>query len=716
VEEREQARQRAAASFPLPATQEWGEGQGEGLPIPEFIWSGTLKSILLSLLAFVILATNALAADKAQLQVNLNSLGLRARNAAPVPVETRFKWEGTRILEGRLEMEFHEGNRVLGHYLSSELALTTGEQKFRMLLPAPLVPFSDSQVEVQMRFVTAANAVPLEPSALFLPTVTERSLVVALCAPISSLSQSGIERNLMVERFSPSVDRITQRLLTTSLLRLTPEDLPSQPLAYTPFDVVVLNSEAFKEASQRQLEALARWIRGGGSACVFIGSAGLQSQHIRFLNEMTDSVPGDQTFLAENNPELVPIGKEVQSLHSGLGRSVLVPDAAIPNLNTNTEACRKAATFLWKMRSRQAQAIISQGHWEEPTSSMDLNANSGPIPYSPDLRYQRGRTAEPVSYSVQSTTLGPALMNHLMPHTVRLIPFSALMVMLVLFIMMIGPVDYFVLGRLKVRRLTWVLFPATSLAFLVATVLMANHYLGLRDQHTSLFVVDLAKDGTALRWNRYELVFTARDKQLVSQMKDALWVPLSTSPRQLYDMYGGDPNYSDPYARRSRYASNPDESEAGPPSYEGALPVHFQARKPIRQWQPILNRTLSFEPPPVPLFKNWSAIEAAWPNRDKIRALLSEGTPFNGDLYTVQPNGGSTFSIGIVPQEILEEICFGGSSGFGFMSLVSQISPTGGANFEDLQVMDRGTQDAALVIVKRSGDDVIVYRRFFYGN
>jgi hypothetical protein len=30
VEEREQARQRAAAFFPLPATQERGEGQGEG--------------------------------------------------------------------------------------------------------------------------------------------------------------------------------------------------------------------------------------------------------------------------------------------------------------------------------------------------------------------------------------------------------------------------------------------------------------------------------------------------------------------------------------------------------------------------------------------------------------------------------------------------------------------------------------------------------------
>jgi hypothetical protein len=118
-----------------------------------------------------------------------------------------------------------------------------------------------------------------------------------------------------------------------------------------------------------------------------------------------------------------------------------------------------------------------------------------------------------MSYGVQPDALGAELMTQLMPRTVRLIPFSAMVGMLALFLLMIGPVDYFLLGFLRRRRFTWVLFPATSLAFLVATVLMANHYLGLRDQRTSLTVVDLGRDGTALRWNRYELVFAARDKQ-----------------------------------------------------------------------------------------------------------------------------------------------------------------------------------------------------------
>ena len=37
------------------------------------------------------------------------------------------------------------------------------------------------------------------------------------------------------------------------------------------------------------------------------------------------------------------------------------------------------------------------------------------------------------------------------------------------------------------------------------------------------------KDGAAVRWNRYELVFAARDKQAVTELKDALWAPLKSA-------------------------------------------------------------------------------------------------------------------------------------------------------------------------------------------
>ena len=666
-----------------------------------------LKFVFTPLLAFQLLAADALAADK--LQADLIPLGLRARNEAPITVEARFRWDSTRILEGRLEMEFLEGNRVLGRYRSGEMALTGGEQKFRMLLPPSLAPFSDSQVQVQMKFVATGNVIDVEPSVLFVPTASERSLVVGWCgvSTAAGWQNSGIERNLVFERFAPPSDNVSQRLLMTSVVRLDPEDLPAQPLAYTSFDVVVVTAEAFKQASERQLQAFVRWVKGGGSACVFV-AGGLQPHHIWFLNQLAESTADGPTFLSDNAGNLLPARKEILSLRSGLGRSVIVPEAIVAELNLNTSACRKAAAFLWKMRRSQVQAMTDLGHWQLPANSSRQN-NSFTRARQPVRNVLQ--FAEPLSYSVQPTGLGAELMNLLMPRTIRLIPFSALIGLLVLFLLMIGPVDYFGLGFLRRRRFTWVLFPATSIAFTAATVLMANHYLGLRDQRRSLIVVDLAKDGTALRWNRYELVFAALDKQSVTELKNALWAPLDvrTMPAELYNPYN-------PNNRTYGYREEAGR-EARPPLYDGVLPVHFQTSEAIRQWRPEVNRIFSFEPPPVPLFPDWRAIEKAWPNLQNIRARLSERKSFSGDLYAISGSNSITAgsgATGILPASILNELCVGGSRGL--LSLVSQVSPTGGGNFEDMQAMDTETNDSVLTIVTRIGDDIVVYRRFFYGN
>lgn len=674
-----------------------------------------LKLVFTLVIAPELLATGVFAAS--QLQVDLRPLGLRARNAAPIPVEARFDWDGTRILEGRLEMEFSEGNRILDRYQSGDLALAGGKQNFGMLLPPLLTPYGDSEVDVQMKFVTAKNEITLAPSMLFLPTVGERSLVVAWCAldTAGGWQKSGIEQDLLLERFAPSSEQTARRLLTTSVVRLTPEDLPAQPLAYTPFDVVVLTADAFKEASGRQLQALARWINGGGSACVYVGE-GLQRRQIQFLNQLAEFAPGSPMFVADEAGNLLPARRNILSLRSGLGRSVVVPEAAIAGLKGNPVACRRAAAFLWKIRSRQARAIAETGHWEPPTNSAPLHNSRG----RPQPRFRNRAYAEPLTYSVRPSALGGELMNLLMPRTVRLIPFSALFGILVLFVLMIGPVDYFVLGFFRRRRLTWVLFPLTSIAFLAATVLMADHYLGRRDQRTSLIVVDLAQDGTALRWNQYELVFAARDQQSVTKLKDALWAPLKVQvmPRLFNPQYpnGRYPRYNSGYPRNYPYTAI-GVAEVGPPTYDGVLPIHFQTREAIRQWQPQLNRTLSFGPPPVPALPDWPAIEEAWPNLQNIRARLSKQRPFQGDVYAISGDSSITAgpgSTGILPVPVLQELCQGDAQGL--FSVVSQISPTGGGNFEDLPALDMATNDSALVIVTRIGDGIVVYRRFFYGN
>ncbi len=697
------------------------------------------------------------AASAANLTADLVPLGTSARNGAPIPVTARLDWEGSGILEGRLDMEFHEGNRVLGRYRSDEMALAGGEQKFLMLLPPMPAPFSDSQVEVRMKFVTAANVIDLEPSVLFVPTTGQRSLVIGWFEPSIEAGQPfKVLKNLLFEQYAPPSDNPYQKLLTTSISRETPEDLPAEPLAYTAFDVVVLTADAFAQAHERQLQALARWVRGGGSVCVFAAGS-LQACQIAFLNQLAASTSDGPLFFSDASGKLLPPQKDVLCLHSGIGRSVIITGETATTLNLDADEWREVAAFLWKMRNSRAQAIADTGHWASPVNADSTNlpvslwaglntrvprpgvivriqrphpgqytnAYTNAIRSRPARRpsyyynYQNMQYGGAYSLAPQPTGLGAELLDRLMPKTVRLIPFPALITVLVLFLVVIGPADYYGLGFFRRRRLTWVLFPVTSIAFTAATVLMANHYLGLRDQRCSLTVVDLDKNGSALRWNRYELVFTARDKQVVTDLKDSLWAQLDTQMGPQYN----NPYIRNPYIRPSyanSYRSYPyaavTEDDADPPQYDGVLPVHFQTSESLHQWQPKLNRILSFESPPVPLPANWNAVERAWPNLEDIRAALSKDKPFNGDLcafFSSDPMKTSIFN-GILDPSIISEICI--NNAVGLQALVSQISPTGGSNFEDLPAVDPEAKDSVLVIVTKSGDNIVVYRRFFYGN
>ena len=128
------------------------------------------------------------AAEGEHLQVDLLPVIARPRTAAPLPVNARLKWDGTRLLEGRLELDLSDGTQLLGIYHSPELALTDGEQNVRMLLPA-LEPSYTQQVDVRMRFVTAKETIELPPTVLFVSPMDERSLVIALCEALAAFVQ-----------------------------------------------------------------------------------------------------------------------------------------------------------------------------------------------------------------------------------------------------------------------------------------------------------------------------------------------------------------------------------------------------------------------------------------------------------------------------------------------------------------------------------------------
>jgi hypothetical protein len=626
------------------------------------------------------------AAAASQLQVTLTPLVLRPRTTGPTPVEVSLRWDGARLLEGRLDLTVRDGGRAVGRYRSGELALTTGEQNLRILLPT-LPPGWDSQADVQMAFLSGGRRYNLEPGYLWLAKPGERSLVMAVCAGRDTASPAwrATERSLRMDHFRPaSREESSLRELSTTLARLTADDLPAQPLAYCAYDAVVMTPDALAEARERPLEALGRWVLAGGSLCVFAGRS-IGTERLQFLNRLSDDA------LA---PALDDAGRlrpgALLRLHAGLGRLVVVPAAPPSDADLDTAEWRRSVAFLWKARQDVSDEMERDGTWSAKTNVVAARSARTAVP-------------PPMSFGRLESDVGRNLVASLMPRTVRLVPLHAMVGMLTLFVLCIGPGDWFLLGRWRRRRLTWVLFPATTAVFTLAMVAMAGRYLGDRDQRRALVVVDVGRHGTVLRQNRYELVFASRDRQVATELRGALWSLV---------VRGTDAGYY----RGGSYRGGPTREEE-PPLTEGMPPGAFSVSRVVRQWQPELGRALSFDPPETPLLPiDWDAAEALARSRADVRAVPSTAPGRRLPAIDVYAFGGSGdrnwAQQGLLPADLVRDLCHDARGLFG---VLSQLSPAGGDSVEDLLAFDRSDPgQCLLVVLARAGEDIVMYRRLYH--
>jgi len=619
---------------------------------------------------------NALATER--LQAQLVTTAARGRSHAPLPVEVTFRWSGTGLLEGRLELEFWSGNRLLNRYHSVEIALTGGEQRFGLLLP-PLPTTYDSQVDVAMRFASTKSQFDLGKSTLFLPAASEHSMVMGICDSIGSSDAQmlRIERRLRPSRFQTLVTESNPQAVNVSLARLAPDEMAVQPLSYCAYDLIVLTANGFADLRERQRQALLRWVRAGGSLCLFTEN---------------NPKPQEQGFLSALGKE--PAVDGIQTIHAGLGRCVAINTRQNAGADLNSPAWSSAVDFLWKMRVQTAEEVHTNLSYEE---ALETNRRGRVRPYPFDDQMEAGRFA------------GGDLREGLLPQETRFIPLRALAGMLTLFVLMIGPVDYAVMGWLRRRRYTWVLFPVMTAAFTIATVRMANRYLGHGDHRRALVFVDIGEHGLVLRQDRYELFFAGHDQSITMSVQDGLWSPLEhtiLARNRLRDV-------------RYEYFGRPGqmELEGTPPLCEGAVPGRFQVNQAIHQWQPQLDRILSLDPPSTSLKADWDAVDLAILQSSETEHLLS-ATLFReppGDIFLLHGTNVVYVEQGLrlLPPSLISAACTGGPNGL--FSLVSQISPSGGGNFEDLAVLDESDPDQwMIVVVTQAGEDILVYRRIYH--
>ena len=504
------------------------------------------RALLAALL--LLLATFAHAADA--LKAELSPLTARPRSDGPMAFDIKLTWQGSRLLEGALELTLLNGGEPVLVQRTQDLALLTGKQSFQLLVPPRAGRAYSMDLEARLRFLTKQDAMALGTFPISQLT-RGRNFVIGVCTANGTGSDRphALLQSLRFERFQPPTAKAVGQL-TTSPVYLAPTDFPSDPLACMVFDVALFDGTAFGQLRAKQLAALAAWVNAGGSVCIVAGGK-MDDEHLNFLNTLAATGANPAPFQLDALSWLS--GPGVSLVHAGLGRCVVA--IKTPDTDLDSAEWRRAAAFLWKYRMSQLDYASSHGTWM---------GEADPLKYRREVHNESGERAR----EIQRFT------STLLPQSTRLIPPSVVVLILGTFVILVGPGDWFVLGWLRRRRFTWIVFPVVAAAFTAITVAVAEHYLGGQDHRSEFVVTDLGRDGRVVRETRFVMHFTARNREAATELRHSIGVPSQFQ----FD------NYST-------------RSESLPPqSYSGQFPARFTLHQQLRQWTPQINRITSLEP------------------------------------------------------------------------------------------------------------------------
>jgi uncharacterized membrane protein len=467
--------------------------------------------------------------------------------------------------------------------------------------------------------------------------------------------------------------------------------------------VLIVSAEAFADLRQRQLDALQTWVRAGGSLLLF-PNAVLREPHATFLHRLTGTEAPPFVLGPDGRPvrtEAFPAAG-IGQWYAGLGR--LIIDAKGLTLDApSAEDIRAVAAFLWKLRASQTQAVLENGVWAKDQQVIDQN-NPGRYAYMQMMgRFGQGADAPLALYPTQIQSAAQ-LGNNLFPRDIKVMPPWVMLAILIVFVLIVGPIDYWVLGLLRRRWLTWLVFPATCVAFTWFTVFMARYYMGDRDYGQAIRVVDVDQDGSVLRQSEMRFLLAGRRRTHEVDIHDSLISPLSRTQLMMYSM----PNMM--------RATAPSEDIL---RYIGHVPFRYRVQWRMEQWSPRIFRTLgiSQDDQKGTTGPRWNQISferlrsgkygidlptALFGGRppDDVRGLMLLG----GRRCEVYDHrfGSQWFRRG--PQNSTELFLHEATKRpeFGFFSVVSQVSPSCSEFMEDLAILDSSDRGQFVLAVLRS--------------
>lgn len=664
------------------------------------------KLTLICSLMLVLLSLPMQAQEKSNLRAELEPV--KARNGGPVTLFWKFRWDGTSLLEGHLEMDLRfYGNQRLGTFRTHDMVLTTGEQSFTIMLPPVRYEGIGSDVpDLHVRFVGKNGTIKLGQWPVAIASSHERKFVMCIC-DLWERSQSPEEfkfvNSLDFTKYDPAMlEQRSRQQATAAPVYVAPENMPAGIMNYCSFDLVILTEDGFAELDEKKLQVIGNWVEAGGRLCLLPGKGTHKPFHATFLNNLVSKGKDETPFVLNTKGKLVyeqPLPGPAWMVHKGLGRVGIVSKSQTDQ-ELKSSQWRQFVAFMWHVRTDQMSSIRTNGTW---TAYGGGNYN---------YRNNQYRLS-PSSAPLPSAS---GILNGLMPDDVEVVPLPLIGFLLFLYVLAIGPIDYFLLGFFKQRKLTWIVFPVVTIGFTLFTVWLSHAYMSADDNRKAITFHDLGDNGKIVRTSRFELLFNSRRKTVRNKVSRALFTAMD------HQRFGnlGYPNYPQQNI----------ESLTGATNYEGRIPTQYVAVQEIPQWTPQLNRRFSLTVTKPKIKFDWDGAGDLQPRSGELKrrildafgpeatAFIYRGaqgqTPVSGSTslfkhttqYSMDGTTGITF---------LHDLCVRPPNG-GLFQVVSRVAPTGGSNFEDLAILDPSNQNEwLLVVIVRNGDDVDVYRKLFTG-
>lgn len=739
----------------------------------------------LFLLSVLFCADVSVSAQVQQLvRLRLEPLSIRGRSGSPIPLQIKVEYNSPQILEGDLVLEVYNSlvtpEDLIATIQYDGIVLQGNDYIFNTVLP-PIAHSHNQLYQIVCWFDTKDGRLSLsrdvedpdEPHELLSIGSFERgTLIASVSGDRDYLKPRGnrafLNNALSLDNFnanrnqSGSQQQVRQGTGTRRVQNYTCSwdaySLPEDPLHLCAFDVVLLADEALSRLEDAQMKALTTWVRAGGSLCVLPDDTRLTGPHTQFLQTLFErpddpdlrlSTADDGTLLvisSQHNP--------IVNRHFGLGRVTLLPNVEDMSQTLDRENLGRVVGNLWKLHStsgifqgedwhpsdltqllkRRGLKIIKRddGLYVENSRAQSYQPTmDGPYASTDDIAIRHG-----LQYELQpkSNPLGAVCETALMPLGVEMVPASVIAMLLVAYVVTIGPVDYFVLGYFKARKYTWVVFPIVTAAFTALTVNIAHRYMASSETGGRMSIVDVIDSGQPVRQTDLQMHFHGSQTTVTREAANSFTVPAQMT-------YTGD-DFGMQQAPRSINRTI---------RYSGRFPQSYTTEQDMRQWEPQINRTMTLAPdaknvPKIP----WD--DASLVTTDAGRRLLADqldklktsdrsvdAIVLHGkENFSLFASHGFLFSTSNIsqgrgwmnmdiwsrryqtpPQDAIAAVgileAASRSNTRDFFSIVSQVSPQGSASMEDLPILDQTDPHQWLLIVAmKERLHTTIYRRLFH--